>query len=61
MAEIEEGDRVTVKAEVTKIMDGGETIIVQINGAAARVAVYRSEIATVTKPKKWTPPRDKPD
>lgn len=59
--EVEIGDLVTIKGEVTHILNDGRTIIVEIRGAAAPVGVPESAIATVAKPPKWKPPRDKPD
>lgn len=58
---VEVGDIVTIKGEVTHILDEGRIIIVEIRGAAAPVGIPPSAIATVAKPEKWTPPRDKPD
>lgn len=58
---VEIGDIVTIKGEVTHILDEGRIIIVEIKGAAAPVGIPQSAIVTVAKPEKWTPPRDKPD
>ena len=58
---VEVGDIVTIKGEVTHILDEGRIVIVEIRGAAAPVGIPPGAIATVAKPEKWTPPRDKPD
>lgn len=61
MAKIDVGDTVTITGEVTHVLEEGRILIVEISGAMAPIRIGPSVVATVTKPKKWKPPRDKPD
>ena len=58
---IEVGDTVTITGEVTHVLEEGRTLIVLIPGAMAPISIGPRVVATVTKPKKWKPPRDVPD
>lgn len=69
MANIEVGDTVVIRCEVTKLV--GDLIAVHIPGVGTPVSVYETSIFAVEKrkpapkkptlPKGWKPPRDVAD
>lgn len=61
MAKIEVGDTVTITGEVTHVLEEGRILIVSIRGAMAPISIGPGVVATVEKPKKLKPMRDKPD
>lgn len=61
MAKIDVGDTVTITGEVTHVLEEGRILIVSIRGAMAPISIGPGVVATIEKPKKFKPMRDKPD
>lgn len=61
MAKIEVGDIVTVKGEVSHVLEEGRILIIEFRSAMAPVRLGTDEVVSVVSHKKWRAPRDKPD
>lgn len=58
---IERGDFATIKAEVTRVSEDGETVTIWIPGHTVPVTIGAGNIDSVEKPAKGKPKFDRPD